>query len=125
MDRLGCGFADMALARDEARRVHLLALGSDGKLLDYLVSRGNHDPDYDSVSHKPVVLANGGVKLFQENDYSGNVSMEVFLLRRDGSLGRWYWRFGGQYPKEGIPPERRLERIDFPKEWFDRDALEP
>jgi hypothetical protein len=68
------------------------------------------------------VLASGGVKLFQENDYWGNVGAEVFLLRRDGTLWRWYWHFGTRYPNEGVPPEKRLERIDFPKEWFQRDA---
>ncbi|MCB1944119.1 MAG: hypothetical protein KDI53_19065 [Candidatus Accumulibacter sp.] len=35
MEPLGCGFADMAFAYDEAQGIHLLALRSDGTLLDY------------------------------------------------------------------------------------------
>jgi hypothetical protein len=119
MEPLGCGFVDMAFAYDEAQGIHLLALRSDGSLLDYHNGMDDGaDVRRDLLGRKPEVLVSGGVKLFQENDYWGSIGAAVFLLRQDGTLWRWYWRFGTQYPKEGVPPEQRLRRIDFPQEWF-------
>ncbi len=119
MEPLGCGFADMAFAYDEAQGIHLLALRSDGTLLDYHSDRRDDaNLRRNLLVRKPDVLVSGGVKLFQENDYWGSIGAAVFLLRQDGTLWRWYWRFGTQYPKEGVPPEQRLGRIDFPQEWF-------
>ena len=122
MDHLGCGFADMAFAYDESHGVHLLALRTDGTLLDY-----HGDPDRGMnvrnslLVRKPEVLATNGIKLFQEGDYLGNVGAEVFLLRRDGTLWKWYWRFG-MNAAESVPvPALRLEKIELPKEWFKLD----
>ena len=123
MSRLGCGFADMAFAYDRAQGIHLLALRSDGRLLDYHGSReANGYIDNDLLDQQPEELASGGVTLFQENDYQGNVGAVVFLLKQDGTLWRWYWQFRGQYPVQGLPPAQRLEQIKFPDEWFKEHA---
>lgn len=119
MEPLGCGFADMAFAYDRAHGVHLLALRSDGRLLDFHSSkRDGANVRRDLLELRPQVVANGGVKLFQENDYWGEVGAKVFLLRQDGTLWQWYWDFGGDYPDDGLPPDQRLRRIDFPEAWF-------
>lgn len=119
MEPVGCGFTDMAFAYDKTYGIHLLALRSDGSLLDYHSSKSEDaNVRREIVGRKPEQLAKGGVKLFQENDYWGNVGAEVFLLRKDGTLLRWYWRFGTQYPNERVPPDQRLQKVDFPDAWF-------
>jgi hypothetical protein len=109
MDRLGCGFSDFAFAYDwDERVIHLLALRSDGTLLDYH-GGGDIDVQRDLLGREPDVLGNGGVKLFQENDLGDVGGKKIFLLRRDGTLGQ---RLDGKH----------WLRIDFPTEWFLRGA---
>ena len=113
----------MAFAYDRAQGIHLLALRSDGRLLDYHGRReANGYIDNDLLAQQPEALASGGVTLFQENDYQGNVGAVVFLLKQDGTLWRWYWQFRGKYPDQGLPPAQRLEQIKFPDEWFKEHA---
>ncbi len=124
MERVGCGFADMVFAYDENRAIHLLALRSDGSLLDYQSSNGaGSNVRRDLLAREPKVLKKNGVKLFLENDYWGNVGGTVLLLRQDGTLWQWYWQFGGQYPKEGVPSDQWLRKIDFPDAWFQGRGL--
>jgi hypothetical protein len=101
---VGCGFADMAFAYDETYGTHLLALRSDGSLLDYHGSK--RDVSRDLLEREPLVLANGVVKLFG-----------VFLLYKDGMVGQWYWRSRVRYSEE-VPPNQWLHRINFPAAWF-------
>lgn len=121
MDHVGCGFVDMAFAYDRSHGVHLLALRSDGTLLDY---HGDADRGINVrsglLARKPEILATNGIRLFQEGDYWGEVGAEIFLLRQDGTLWRWYWRFAMSVAEPAPPPAQRLERIEFPKEWFSR-----
>ena len=113
----------MAFAYDRAQGSHLLALRSDGRLLDYHGSReANGYIGNDLLDQQPEELASGGVALFQENDYLGNVGAVVFLLKQDGTLWNWYWQFRGQYPDQGLPPAQRLVQIKFRKDWFEQHA---
>lgn len=119
MVRVGCGFADMAFAYDERSRTHLLALRADGSVLDYVSGKGEDgNLRRDLLVSMPKVLAKNVVRLFLENDYWGNVGGTVFLLRQDGTLWRWYWRFG-YTPDERLPSSKWFEKIDFPLKWFE------
>lgn len=121
MQKVGCGYADMAFAYDEKRAIQLLALRSDGSLQSFQSSEVA-DVQRSFLERKPQLLAKDVVKLFVANDYWGNIGGTVLLLRRDGTLWQWYWRFAGKYPEEGVPVAKRFEKIVFPAAWFEKPS---
>lgn len=116
MDRIGCGFADMAFAYDRVQGSHLLALRSDGRLLDYHgVNEVDSNIRNELLEQKPEELASGGVALYQKGG-------AVFLLRQDGTLLQWHWPFREFNPTQGLPPAKRMGKVKFPDEWFKEHA---
>ena len=127
LEPLGCGFTDMAFAYDE-RGTHMLGLRADGTLLDWTAPVNREtgklpegwDVHADLLGLPPVALLTDAVRLFQENDYHGNVGAHVFALRRDGRLAQWYWRFSGRYGEQARQPQRWFEEVALPPAWFAR-----
>ncbi len=127
MEPLGCGFVDMAFARDETYGTHLLALRSDGQLLDYHGDRRNAaEPRRELFDFNPEVVAVGGVRLFDENGYWGSYYPKIFLLRQDGTLSQWYACINTRDCDNGdAGSDKRMRKIDFPATWFEKPSLAP
>lgn len=127
MEPLGCGFVDMAFARDETYGTHLLALRSDGRLLDYHGDRRDAaEPRRKLFDLNPEVVAVGGVRLFEENGYWGSSDTKVFLLSQDGNLLQWYACINTRdCHNEDKGSDNRMRKIAFPATWFDKGGPVP
>lgn len=123
---ISCGYSDLALAYDH-RGIHLFALDNAGVLKAWgpplgLEAAAAHEwqPMRDLLASAPRTVLQGVVRLFQENDYHGNVGARVFALLKDGTLRRWYWDFGHDDDEKARHVELWFEPIEFPTEWFKR-----